>query len=71
MVRWLYARQRTQILIYMRRPLAFGTALRLAEIVGLDVGDVHFPDGRPRARVQTRPDSAKSGRGGDNYPEQF
>jgi integrase len=28
--------------------LALGTGLRLAEIVGLDVGDVYSPDGRPR-----------------------
>ena len=28
--------------------LALGTGLRLAEIVGLDVGDVYAPDGRPR-----------------------
>ena len=31
--------------------LALGTGLRLAEIVGLDVGDVFFPDGTPRTRV--------------------
>ena len=28
--------------------LALGTGLRLAEIVGLDVGDVFAPDGAPR-----------------------
>ena len=27
--------------------LALGTGLRLAEIVGLNVGDVYFPDGTP------------------------
>jgi integrase len=32
--------------------LALGTGLRLAEIVGLDVGDVVFPDGTPRVRVR-------------------
>jgi integrase len=31
--------------------LALGTGLRLAEIVGLDIGDVHAPDGTPRVRV--------------------
>ena len=30
--------------------LALGTGLRLAEIVGLDVGDVFAPDGTPRLR---------------------
>ena len=34
--------------------LALGTGLRLAEIVGLDVGDVYFPDGRPRNRIRLR-----------------
>jgi len=34
--------------------LALGTGLRLAEIVGLDVGDVFTPDGTPRVRVRTR-----------------
>src|SRR5437867_3940509 len=35
--------------------LALGTGLRLAEIVGLNVGDAFFPDGRPRTRVRIRP----------------
>ena len=30
---------------------ALGTGLRLAEIVGLDVGDVYFPAGIPGAHV--------------------
>jgi integrase len=33
--------------------LALGTGLRLAEIVGLDVGDVFARDGAPRVRVRT------------------
>ena len=32
--------------------LALGTGLRLAEIVGLNVGDVFAPDGIPRVRVR-------------------
>ena len=47
--------------------LALGTGLRLAEIVGLNVGDVYFPDGRPRTRVRVRPDIAKGGRAGDVF----
>ena len=47
--------------------LALGTALRLSEIVGLDVGDVFFPDGRPRLRVRIRPEIAKGGRTGDVF----
>ena len=31
--------------------LAFGTGLRLAELVGLDVGDVFAPDGTSRGLV--------------------
>jgi integrase len=34
--------------------LALGTGLRLAEVVGLDVGDVFAPDGTPRARIRAR-----------------
>ena len=30
--------------------LALGTGLRLAEIVGLNVGDVYSPDGKPKNR---------------------
>jgi integrase/recombinase XerC len=47
--------------------LALGTGLRLAEIVGLNVGDVYFPDGRPRARVRIRAEIAKGGRTGDIF----
>ena len=47
--------------------LALGTGLRLAEIVGLNAGDVYFPDGRPRNRVRLRPEIAKNGRAGDVF----
>ncbi len=47
--------------------LALGTGLRLAEIVGLNVGDVHTPDGRPGNRVRLRPEIAKGGRAGDVF----
>src|SRR5712692_8929738 len=47
--------------------LALGTGLRLAEIVGLNVGDVYTPDGRPRNRVRLRPEIAKGGRSGDVF----
>src|SRR3989442_6968408 len=47
--------------------LALGTGLRLAEIVGLNLGDVYFPDGRPRSRVRIRPEIAKGGRAGDVF----
>ncbi len=42
--------------------LALGTGLRLAEIVGLDVGDVFTPDGTPKLRVRVRKEIAKGGR---------
>ena len=45
--------------------LALGTGLRLAEIVGLNVGDVYAQDGTPRTRVRIRPEIAKGGRAGD------
>jgi len=47
--------------------LALGTGLRLAEIVGLDVGDVFFPDGTPRGRIRLRREIAKNGRAGDVF----
>ena len=47
--------------------LALGTGLRLAEIVGLNVGDVYFPDGTPRVRVRIRAEIAKGGRAGDVF----
>jgi site-specific recombinase XerC len=47
--------------------LALGTGLRLAEIVGLDVGDVFTPDGAPRVRVRVRKEIAKGGRAADVF----
>ncbi len=47
--------------------LALGTGLRLAETVGLNVGDVFVPDGAPRVRVRLRPEIAKNGRAGDVF----
>jgi integrase len=47
--------------------LALGTGLRLAEIVGLDVGDVFAPDGTPRIRVRIRREIAKGGRAADVF----
>jgi integrase/recombinase XerC len=47
--------------------LALGTGLRLAEIVGLCVGDVYTPEGRPRSRLRIRPEIAKGGRTGDVF----
>ena len=47
--------------------LALGTGLRLAEIVGLDVGDVYTVDRRPKNRVRLRPEIAKNGRAGDVF----
>jgi integrase len=47
--------------------LALGTGLRLAEIVGLDVGDVFAPVGTPRVRVRVRKEIAKGGRDADVF----
>jgi len=47
--------------------VALGTGLRLAEIVGLNVGDLFFPDGTPRVRVRLRPEITKGGRAGDVF----
>src|SRR5512147_135796 len=47
--------------------LALGTGLRLAEIVGLNVGDVFTADGRPRTRLRLRREIAKGGRAGDVF----
>lgn len=47
--------------------LALGTGLRLAEIVGMNVGDVYTPDGRPRNRIRLRAEIAKGGRVGDVF----
>jgi integrase/recombinase XerC len=47
--------------------LALGTGLRLAEIVGMNVGDVYTPDGKPRTRVRLRAEIAKGGKAGDFF----
>jgi integrase len=47
--------------------LALGTGLRLAEIVGLTVGDVYIEDRIPRTRLRIRPEIAKGGRKGDVF----
>ena len=47
--------------------LALGTGLRLAEIVGLNVGDVYGQDGKPKNRLRLRPEIAKNGRAGDVF----
>jgi integrase/recombinase XerC len=47
--------------------LALGTGLRLAEIVGLNVGDIYAPDGTPRIRVRIRREIAKGGRPADVF----
>ncbi len=47
--------------------LALGTGLRLAEIVGMNVGDVYTPEGSPRNRILLRPEIAKGGRVGDVF----
>jgi integrase/recombinase XerC len=47
--------------------LALGTGLRLAEIVGLDVGDVFTPDGTPPVRVRVRREIAMGGRAADVF----
>src|SRR6516162_7177099 len=47
--------------------LALGTGLRLAEIVGMNVGDVYTPDGNPRNLVRLRAEIAKGGRAGDVF----
>jgi integrase/recombinase XerC len=46
---------------------ALGTGLRLAEIVGLNVEDVYFPDGQSKTRIRLRPEIAKNGRAGDVF----
>ncbi len=58
------ARNRRDHLIYS---LALGTGLRLAEIVGLNVGDVYGPNGKPKNRLRLRPEIAKGGRSSDVF----
>jgi len=47
--------------------LALGTGLRLAEIVGLNVGDVYTPGGKPKNRIRLRREIAKGGRSSDVF----
>ena len=47
--------------------LAFGTGLRLGELVGLNVGDVFNGNGRPRTRMRIRAEIAKRGKAGDVF----
>ena len=47
--------------------LELGTGLRLAEIVGLNVGDVYTSEGKPRNRLRIRPEIVKGGRKGDVF----
>jgi len=47
--------------------LALGTGLRLAEIVGLNVGDVYVPSGESRMRIRLRREIAKGGRSADVF----
>lgn len=44
-----------------------GTGPRLAEIVGMNVGDVYTPDGKPRNRVRLRAEIAQGGKAGDVF----
>src|SRR2546422_5379115 len=43
--------------------LALGTGLRLAEVVGLDVGEVFASGGTPRSRVRIHPEVVRNGGG--------
>ena len=52
---------------HLNYSLALGTGLRLAEIVGLNIGDVFAPDGTPRVRVRVRAAIAKGGRAADVF----
>ena len=47
--------------------MALGTGLRLAELTGLNVGDVFAPDGTPKTRIRIRREIAKRGRAGDVF----
>ncbi len=47
--------------------LALETAQLLAGIVGLNAGDVHAPDAKPRNRIRFRPEIAKNGRARDIF----
>jgi len=47
--------------------LALGTSLLLAEITGLNVGDLLAPDSTPRVRIRIRAEIEKGGRAGDAF----
>jgi integrase/recombinase XerC len=47
--------------------MALGTGLRIGELLGLNVGDVFTPDGRPKTRIRVRREIAKRGRAGDVF----
>jgi len=47
--------------------MAFGTGLRVSELIGLNVGDVFTPDGTPKTRVRVRREIAKGRRAGDVF----
>ena len=47
--------------------LALGTGLRLAEIVGLNVGEIFSREGSPRGRFRLRREIAKNNRAGDVF----
>ncbi len=47
--------------------LTLGTGLRLAEIVGLNVGDVYLADDKPRTRIRLRRELVKGGRVADVF----
>jgi integrase/recombinase XerC len=66
-VRAILAATTSNIRDHLIYSLALGTGLRLAEIVGLNVGDVYTPDGTPRSRVRIRPEIAKGRRTGDIF----
>ena len=58
------ARNHRDHLIYS---LALGTGLRLAEIVGLNVGDIYTPAGKPKNRILLRREIAKGGKSSDVF----
>jgi integrase/recombinase XerC len=53
--------------VHLIYSLALGTGLRMAEIVGLNVGDVYTTDGKPKNRLRVRAEIAKGGRAGDVF----
>jgi site-specific recombinase XerC len=68
------AEQRAILRVTARNPrdhqiysLALGTGLRLAEIVGQNVGNVYTTEGKPRNRVRLSSEIAKNGRADDVF----